>query len=553
MAGRRVASRAESKSSWRARRRRSRFAIVVSIAVGVLVLIGLAAWALVPRIVTAAAPSCASTETYSVLADSTTLPAVNAAAARVDPAACVTLKIDVAEQTDIAAKVAAGKAAPDLWLADSSARVSAVNSTPKPEIAVPSVAASPAVVVAAKGTAAPSGWGAAFGTASIQFGDPLTSASASAALAGAVAEGESGGSNPAALAASLGKLAQGSAQKSHATQSDSALLDTAERSSDSVIVAESSWLAYASSHQNTKLAATVPGGKAAVVDYPIAVTSTDSARRPGAAKAAKALAAALGDDQGRRALADAGLRAPGAGQTDGAAAQLSVGAVTVLAPSADGISRALKTWALQVVPFRSLVVMDVSGSMNLDAGGKTRMQLTQQAAATGAGMFPDTAQLGMWAFSINLGGQGQDYKELDPIRRMDAITDGKSQRQRLGADIQSLGSLVGGGTGLYDTALAAFRTVKAGYDPRAVNSVILFTDGANEKPNSISLDELLATLNREKDPAKPVIFVTIGITADADAAVLQQIAAATGGSSYVAKDPADIPKVFTEALVARTQ
>lgn len=552
MAGRRVASRTEAKSSWRARRRRSRLAAILSVVVGALVLVGLAAWGLVPRLVTAAAPSCASTETYSVLADSTTLPAVNAAAGRVDPAACVTLKVDVAEQTDIAAKVAAGKAAPDLWLVDSSARVGAVNASPKPEIAVPSVASSPSVVVAAKGTAAPSGWGTAFGTSTIQFGDPLTSASASAALAGAVAEGESGASDPAALAASLGKLAQGAAQKSHATQSDSALLDTAERSSDPVIVAESSWLAYSSSHQNTKLAATVPGGKAAVADYPIAVTSTDSARRPGAAKAAKALAAALGDEQGRRALADAGLRGPGAGQIDGAAAQRSAGAVTVLAPSAEGISRALKTWALQVVPFRSLVVMDVSASMGRLAGGKTRIQLAQEAALKGAGLFPDNAQVGMWAFSLNLGGPGQDYRELDPIRRMDAVVDGKAQRQRLAGDIQSLNGLVGTGTGLYDTALAAFRTVKQGYDPRAVNSVILLTDGTNEK-DSITLDQLLATFARERDPAKPVIFVTIGITGDADAAVLKQIAAATGGSSYVAKDPADIPKVFTEALLARTQ
>jgi hypothetical protein len=552
MAGRRVANRAELKSNRRARRRRSRLGAAVLVAAGALVVLGLAAWALVPRFMTASAPKCASTETYSLLTDSTTLAAVNKAVARADPAACTAFKVDVAEQTDIAAKVGTGKGAPDLWLADSANRVGAVTAAPKPEIAVPSIAASPAVIVAPKGTAAPASWSAAFGGGNLQFGDPLTSASASAALSAAVAEGEAASAGQSALAASLGKLAQGAAQRSAATLTDSALLDSAERGTAPAVVAESSWISYASSHQ-TKLAAAVPGGRAAVIDYPIAVTSPDAGRRAGATGAAKALAAALGDDQGRADLTAAGLRAPGAGPLSGAGAQYSAGAVTVLAPSANGISRALKTWALQAVPFRSLVVMDVSGSMNLDAGGKTRMQLTQEAATTGLGMFPDTAQLGMWGFSIGLGGPGQDYKELDPIRRMDAVTDGKTQRQRLGTDIQSLGGLVGGGTGLYDTALAAFRTVKASYDPRAVNSVILFTDGANEKPNSISLDELLAALNREKDPAKPVIFVTIGITGDADADVLKQIAAATGGSSYVAKDPADIPKVFTEALVARAQ
>jgi hypothetical protein len=557
MAGRRVAHRAETKRRWRIRRRRGRAASVAVIAVGALVVLGIAAWALVPRLL-GRAPSCAATEEYTVLVDSGTLPAVNSAAARLDPAACVALRVDVAEQAAIAAKVASGKDAPDLWLADSSARVAGIAAADRPEIAVPSVASSPAVVVAAKGAAAPAGWAKTLEAQGLLIGDPLTSASAGAALAGSVAEGESGAADPKALAASLGRLTQSAAQKSRATLSDSALLDSAERSDSPVVVTESSWLVYASSRPDTKLAAAAPGGSAAVADYPIAVAGADPHRRAGAAEAAKALAAALADDAGRRALADHGLRPSGGAALDGAAldgaaSTRSVGTFKVLAPSADGVGRALKTWALQAVPFRSLVVMDVSGSMNLDAGGTTRMKLTQEAATRGAALFPNTAALGMWAFSRNLGGEGQDYVELDPVRRMDQVAGGKTQRERLQADIAGLGSRVGGATGLYDTALAAYRTAKAGYDPLAVNSVILFTDGANEDPGSISLDQLLEALAREKDPAKPVIIVTIGITADADEPVLRQIAAATGGSSYVAKDPADIPKVFTEALVARAQ
>lgn len=552
MAGRRVASRAEAKSGWRARRRRNRLARVALIAVGVLVVVGIAAWALVPRLLSATAASCNRTETYSLLVDPTMLPVVNDAVGRVSPSACAAFRVDVAEQTDIAARVAAGAQAPDLWLSDSSTRVTSVVAVPKPDIAVASVASSPSVVARSKVVPAPASWSELLDTPGLLVGDPLTSASAAAALASAVAEGESGAANPASLAASLGKLAQSAGQKSRASLADSALLDAAERSDSPAVVSEAAWVAYAASRPNTKLTASAPGGAAALADYPIAVTSADPARRAGAVEAARALAGALSDDAAHRALADHGLRVPG-GSVPQSGADRFVGKVRPAQPSADALTRATKTWALQAVPFRSLVVMDVSGSMNLDAGGKTRMQLTQDAAAKGAALFPDNAQLGMWAFSVGLGGPGQDFKELDPIRRMDAVTGGKTQRQRLVGDIQSLGGLVGGGTGLYDTALAAFRTVKAGYDPRAVNSVILFTDGANEKPNSITLEELLATLSREKDPARPVVFVTIGITSDADEAVLKQIAAATGGSSYVAKDPADIPKVFTEALVARAQ
>lgn len=89
------------------------------------------------------------------------------------------------------------------------------------------------------------------------------------------------------------------------------------------------------------------------------------------------------------------------------------------------------------------------------------------------------------------------------------------------------------------------------YDPRAVNSVIVLTDGANEDPDSITEAQLLEILAREQDPARPVIVVTIGITEDADAQTLAEISRVTGGSSYVARDPADIANVFVNALADR--
>lgn len=130
--------------------------------------------------------------------------------------------------------------------------------------------------------------------------------------------------------------------------------------------------------------------------------------------------------------------------------------------------------------------------------------------------------------------------------------DGKTHRERILDAIRGLPQLVGGGTGLYDTTLAAFRRVKNGYDPNFVNSVILLTDGANEDEGSIELDELLATLRREQDPVRPVVIITVGITEDSDPAALQQISAVTGGTSHVAVDPRDIPQVFVEALNSRT-
>jgi hypothetical protein len=58
-------------------------------------------------------------------------------------------------------------------------------------------------------------------------------------------------------------------------------------------------------------------------------------------------------------------------------------------------------------------------------------------------------------------------------------------------------------------------------------------------------------IERERDPAKPVVIVTIGISEDSDAETLKRIYAATGGTSYVARAPQDIPGVFADALLAR--
>ena len=93
--------------------------------------------------------------------------------------------------------------------------------------------------------------------------------------------------------------------------------------------------------------------------------------------------------------------------------------------------------------------------------------------------------------------------------------------------------------------------MQAQYDPKSINSVVILTDGKNEDANSLSLSELLATLQRERDPARPVIVITIGITKDADASALEKIAKATGGQSYIAREPDEIANVFVKALEAR--
>ena len=527
--------------------------------VGVVVTIGVAAaavlWITGSR--SPLAKPCDVPAEIRVGADATIAPALESVAAKVPAGACVTYTVETRTQAELAARVTAGKDAPDLWVADSAVRVQRVAAatapgTAAPEITVPSLASTPGVIVGRQGEVPGfATWISALQTPGVRFSDPLVTGSGEVALLGALSEVEAGRGEAKMLRAATAQLAQSESLRTGEKLTDAKQLEAVASGGGFAIVTEQAWLSFGQTPAGAKLAASMPHTGSVSLDYPMAVTAAGRARGDAAADAARALAAALAGEDGTKALADGGLRPVDGSRTPD---RKGVGSVAALQPaSPEAVQRTLKGWSVQAIPFRSLVVMDVSGSMNFEAGDQTRMQLTQQAAIAGSKLFPNTAALGMWAFSIGLGGGSQDYVELDPIRKMDQVVGGVTQRDRLVADISGLDKRTGGATGLYDTTLAAYRTVKANYDARAVNSVILFTDGANEDPDSLSLEELLEALERERDPANPVVIVSIGITEDADAETLRTISEATGGSSYVARNPEDIPSVFVDALQARAQ
>jgi Mg-chelatase subunit ChlD len=209
------------------------------------------------------------------------------------------------------------------------------------------------------------------------------------------------------------------------------------------------------------------------------------------------------------------------------------------------IDKTLQQWSMLSLSSHSLAVIDVSGSMNEKVGNKTRMQLTVEAAEGGLKLFPDAAALGLWTFSTKLSGSA-DWKPLVPIRKLNA-----QQRQQIMNNLRAQKARIGGGTGLYDTAIAAVRTVRDSYDPSAVNSVMLFTDGKNDDPGSLSLDQAVHALEALRDPARPVRIIALGMGPDVDDAELAKLAQATGGSSYVATNPGELKNVFINALENR--
>jgi hypothetical protein len=178
------------------------------------------------------------------------------------------------------------------------------------------------------------------------------------------------------------------------------------------------------------------------------------------------------------------------------------------------------------------------------------MDVTVAALRAGLSLFPDSAAAGLWAFSEKLDGP-RDYRELVPLRPLGTSVGSATQREAIDAKVSTLTGLTTQGTGLYDTTLAAYRALQREYDPNAVNSILLFSDGANDDPESISEDELVAQLTALQDPERPIQIIAIGITHDADEAALSRIATATGGFSMIAERPEDMAAIFQKAMEAR--
>nr|WP_162448679.1 substrate-binding domain-containing protein [Phytoactinopolyspora mesophila] len=221
-------------------------------------------------------------------------------------------------------------------------------------------------------------------------------------------------------------------------------------------------------------------------------------------------------------------------------------------PEAAALAELSQLWAALSQQMRMLTVIDVSGSMNTEtSGGSTRIELTRDAAGAAIELLAPTSEVGLWIFSVLLDPPNH-HEELFPVARMDEETGEQTRFDELVATLGELPGLVGGGTALYDTTLAAFRHMNETYAPEKVNSVVLMTDGKDEDhPDSIGIDALLAALAEEFDPEAPVPIITIGISPEADMASLERISEATGTTAYLAENPEDIGEVFMRAMLER--
>jgi hypothetical protein len=212
-------------------------------------------------------------------------------------------------------------------------------------------------------------------------------------------------------------------------------------------------------------------------------------------------------------------------------------------PFADGatINEILGYWTATTSPSRILTLIDMTNSMTkpfvLHSGLQTaRIDVLRQTAIDGLKLFTDDSELGLWAFASG-------HQELAPV----AVLDG-AQRARLTTALDGKGVAATDECGLYESVLAAYKTLRDGYRAGRSNTVVVFTDGRNSKPG-LSLDDFETQLELATDPIRPVRVVLLGIGPDVDQNELNAIAQRTGGRAFSVQDPGQIGTIFLQALL----
>ncbi|WP_234358938.1 substrate-binding domain-containing protein [Plantactinospora sp. BC1] len=508
-------------------------------------------------------------------------------------APCVRVAVSEAEPADVAAALAgtygvglagvgqsgAVTAVPDVWVPDSSTwllRLSSAAPGFRPTDGA-SIARSPVVVAMPEPVASGLGWPHETPTLAelvqrITTGVGLRSGIVeptrdAAGLSGLMAFGATAGTGGAAARRASTAVVRSLATRPSVLRDD--LLAQFPRSTVAgevssglslAVLSEEDVIAYNADRPPVPLAALYVDPAPMPLDYPFAVLAgTDPAK----AAAADGLRQALATARFRNDLARQGLRAADgtwgagfpapAGAPSPSAAPASAAPGTGAAPGAPAdpavVDRALAAWSAITAPGRMLAAIDVSGSMRdpvPTAGDISRMQVTLLAAENGLALFNDDWAVGLWTFSRQLDG-ARDYRELVPVGPLSA------QRGALRDALAEITPKRNGGTGLYDTVLAAYRQMRNGWQPGRVNSVVILTDGVgNDDRDGLSLEALLGQLERLKDENRPVQVIVVGIGDAVDRASLERITKTTGGGVLVTEDPAKIGDVFLKAIALRS-
>ena len=383
---------------------------------------------------------------------------------------------------------------------------------------------------------APEGWARfghpSWGTATIALPAGTKGSNSAALTLQAVAAGVSGTvpvtprtlSSP-PVASALNALRQGPQPDSMATALSALreLTGVAGSPFQAVPATEQQVFTAAGQPGATALAGVALTGPTPVADYPYVgikapwVDDTQS-------RAAAAFAEYVNQPEQRKTLATKGFHA-GDAPLPAASPVVDFAPIPVTLPPADAatstaVAALLSPLPVAPVPLTTTVLLDVSESMSTQQEGSTRLKAATRALATRIGELPDSAGVGLWTFSTDLGG-GLPYRVNVPTG---PLSEG-GRRQSLQSVLPSLSPKTG--TSLNYSVDAAFTRAVRDYAAGRPNSLLVITDGRNDGRTTFA--ELQAGIDKARDPARPVRIDVVAIGAQPDTAALRQLTDKTGG------------------------
>lgn len=461
----------------------------------------------------------------------------------VDPESCIVL--DTTEQsenpdshTEPHQDMSAG-----LWIPSSSALFPTTSETNRFTVHTESLATSSPVVVAPEHTRDFTTWTDVIADNSVVMGNPLNDSAAHAATRSAVAEVQNNTVSKQQLnRAMIARTVSG--ESGHSTSNEIDLLEASVSQSRNVVVSEKGFLDFVETHpQGDQVRALVPDSGAWLLDYPLLVPSEAARRNETIAQAAQEIATYLGSERGREVLSEHHLRGVDGRRLPDARSAASSHRLQV----EDEVpwQRLMTTWSRQTSPHNALYVLDASESMgreNPDAD-RSYWRTAVDSTVIRTRFIPTRDSVGLWT-SPAADGADKPYQQLVPIRRMDEYVHGSPQRQMIQDALAGTDFTKDSDSGLYPTALAAFREVQKNFRDGAVNTVVLISDGTDTRGDAEDLNELVRTLKQEQDREKPVYIVTLAITDGEPPQDLKEISEATGGTSHAGGSLQDIQERY---------
>lgn len=286
------------------------------------------------------------------------------------------------------------------------------------------------------------------------------------------------------------------------------------------------------------------------LNYPYVLTSTNQLER----QAGRAFEKALRSSYATSYVQYLGFRS-GAGTAPGWIGQygLDTAQPKLTAAAAPGQAEtSLQAWQKLSLGSRDLVLLDVSEQMAtpVPPAGTPLEQVLIQAASLGLTHFPDSTQMGIWAFASHLDGT-LPYKQLVPVGPLPAPLGLITRRQQIAQATEQGKPVAGAPAALYSSILAAFKTLSASYQPRYVNAVLVMTAGIDNAKGDMSPAALVRQLRALYNPNKRVEIVPLMFGTAGNFAALQQVARATGGVAFDITSPKQVNSAFFTGIAQR--